>query len=137
MRRASDILLKISHILGIVCGIILLICFVPAMCTAFIPEVREAIVENFQNNGVDFGDDPEVLATFAQIMIICYSLTFVFIGVMAIVDAVVAKKTMENPTKGGYIACIILGAFSTNTSIVGGILGLIALNKERHRPLEY
>ena len=106
------------------------------MCIAFVPEAREALIENFENNGVDFGDDPEVLATVAQVMIICYSLTFAIIGVMAIVDAVVAKRTMQNPSKGGYIACIILGAFSTNTSIVGGILGLIALNRERNRPIE-
>lgn len=136
MKRASDILLKITYILGLVCGIILLVSFIPTMCIAFVPEAREALIENFENNGVDFGDDPEVLATVAQVMIICYSLTFAIIGVMAIVDAVVAKRTMQNPSKGGYIACIILGAFSTNTSIVGGILGLIALNRERNRPIE-
>ena len=133
MKRASNILLKIAHIFGLVMGILLLLCFIPAIIIAFLPEARDAMVQVFQNNGIDFGDDPEVLAMVGQIIIITYSLVFVILGSLSIIDAVVSKKAMENPTKGRLIACMILGLMSTDFSFVGGLLGIFALSKENHQ----
>ena len=130
MKKVSNIFLKVAHILGIIVGILLLVTFVGAVVASFLPETRDALIEIFQNNGVDFGDDPESLALMAQILMIVYSFVFIILGVICIIDAIVAKKTIENPTKGRYIACIILGAMSTDFSLVAGILGLISLNKE-------
>lgn len=131
MKKASNILLKIAHILGLIMGIFLLVCFVPAMCLAFIPQARESLVLEFQNNGVDFGDDPELLATIGMLIILGYSLIFVVMGVLCIVVSAITKKAMQNPSRGGYIACIIVGAMCMDVSVVGGILGLIALNKQK------
>ena len=133
MKRASNILLKIAHIFGLVMGILLLLCFIPAIIIAFLPEARDAMVQVFQNNGIDFGDDPEVLAMVGQIIIITYSLVFVILGSLSIIDAVVSKKALENPTKGRLIACMILGLMSTDFSFVGGLLGIFALSKENHQ----
>lgn len=133
MKKASNILLKIAHIFSLVMGILLLISFVPMICVAFLPQVRESFIQVFVNNGVDFGDDPEIAATVAQILMISYALIFVFLGAMCIVNAAICKNTINAPTKGRYIACIILGAMSTDISVIGGILGLIALSKENNQ----
>lgn len=133
MKRASDILLKISYIFGLVMGILLLVSFVPTICIAFLPEAREAFIQVLENNGADFGDDPEAIALIVQLSIVCYSLVFVFLGTLCIVDAVISKKALNEPSKNRYIACIILGAMSVEFSLIGGILGLVALNRENNR----
>ena len=130
MKKASNILLKIAHIFGLVMGILLLISFIPMILVACMPEVRDAVIQMMQENGAEFGDDTEYIVTLYQVMIVVYSMLFVYLGIMCIVDAAIASKAMTEPSRGRYIACIILGAMSTDFSLVGGILGLIALNKE-------
>ena len=130
MKRASDILLKIAQIFGLVMGILLLISFVPMILVACMPEVRDGVIQAMQENGAEFGDDTEYIVTLYQVMIVVYSMLFVYLGIMCIVDAAIARKAMTEPSRGRYIACIVLGAMSIDFSLVGGILGLIALNKE-------
>ena len=109
-------------------------CLVTAFSWAVIsllPEMREALIQSFEENGADFGElTAEQVVYVWQLLIISSATAFVWLGVMCIVDAVISKKAMDNPSKGHYIACIVLGAMSTDFSVVGGILGLIALSKE-------
>ena len=134
MKRASNIVLLVGQIFGIVMSVVCFLTAIACFVCCSIPEVHQALVELFENNGVDFGGmDAEALVIFLQSMIVTSGIMMLLLGVVCIVDAIVAANTIKEPTKGRLIACIILGVFSTDITIVGGILGLIALGKEERR----
>lgn len=134
MKRASNIVLLVGQIFGIVMSVVCFLTAISCFVCAGIPELRDALVEVFENNGVDFGNfDAETLVLFIQSLIITSGVMMILLGVVSIIDAVMAAKAIKEPTKGRLIACIILGLFSTDITVVGGILGLIALGKEERR----
>ena len=134
MKRASNIVLLVGQIFGIVMSVVCFLTAIGCFVCAGIPELRDALVEVFENNGVNFGDfDAETLVLFIQSMIITSGIMMLILGIVCIIDAIVAANTIKEPTRGRLIACIILGIFSTDITIVGGILGLIALGKEERR----
>ena len=134
MKRASNILLKIAHIFGIVMAVFCFITAVSWIIISFMPEMRDALVQTFEENGVDFGElSAEQVVFVGQLIIASCAVAFLYLGIVCIVDAVVSKKAMDNPTKGRLIACMILGLMCTDFSFVGGLLGIFALAKENRQ----
>ena len=80
--------------------------------------------------------DAASIATILQVMFVILAFVFVILGVCCLINAIICSKTRSNPTRKFYIACIVTGALSTDLSIVGGILGLIVLNKQKPNEVE-
>ena len=79
----------------------------------------------------------ETIVLIIQGMFIGLGFTLLIIGVMCVVNAIIASKTRNEPTRGRYIACIVTGALSTDFSLIAGIFGLICLaREERKKKLE-
>ena len=79
----------------------------------------------------------ENVAIALQIMFVILGFTLLIIGVCCVVNAIIAVRTRNEPTRGRYIACIVTGALSTDFSIIAAIFGLICLKKqERQKRLE-
>lgn len=131
MKKASRVLLKIAHIYGLIMGIYCLLVSLVWIVISLNPVMRDAIVQSLEENGVDFGElSPEQIVLLFQLIIASSAVAFVYLGVISIVDAVVSRKALNNPTRGRLIACMILGAMSTDFSFVGGMLGIFSLAKE-------
>lgn len=134
MKNASKILLLIGQIISIVC---IPTCFLAAIaCFVYpaIPELHEMLVEAFENNGVDFGGrGAEALVIFLESMVVTCGIMMFLLGVVCVFSAVTASKTIKEPNRNRLVSCIVFGVFSTNLLLVGGILGLIANNREARR----
>ena len=131
MKRASNILLKVGMILGFVCGGLLLLGSLLFIIYGVSPVIREMLIELYNSGSINSDlPDAESFAAFFQKFFLSFGLVYIALGVACIADAVVCSISLRQPSKGHYLACIILGAFSTELSLVGGILGLISLNRE-------
>lgn len=131
MKRASNILLRVGMILGFVCGGLLLLSSLVFIIYGVSPVIREMLIELYNSGDVNTDlPNAESFATFFQTFFLTIGIIYVGLGVVCISSAIVNSITLREPTKSHYLACIILGAISTEISLVGGILGFVALNRE-------
>ena len=141
MLRASRALLRVAAIVGTVCGALILACVPACFVVGFSSTIRDMLVAAIKDGSVTVHSEadlkPEDIALGFQIVFVATGFLLLVIGVMCVVNAVIASKTRNEPTRGRYIACIVTGALSTDFSIVAAIFGLICLSKqERAKKLE-
>ena len=137
MLKASRALLRVAAILGTVLGALLLACVPAFFVIGFSSTIHDMLMEAMNDGSVnihsDAGLDAEGIVLMLQIMFVTLGFTLLIIGVMCVVNAVIASRTRREPTRNLYIACIVTGALSTDFSLVAGILGLINLGREERR----
>ena len=116
MKKASNTLLLIGGILSII--------------LVFIFGLNAFEYTNYEPSGITFDGrniDPEILKQIAQIL----SVVFTIMAIAAVLNAAVAFIARFRPTKILLILNIILGiASGCIVNTVGGILGIISLNRE-------
>ena len=134
MKKASNVLLIVTKI---VCWVCMPVCFLGAIASIVcmcIPEFKDALIQVFQENNIEWGSfDAATLANMVIGSMGACAFFFVVLGVLCIVTAIIAGKAMNNPRRDSYIACIVLGVFTTFLAILGGVFGLIGLGQEARR----
>ncbi len=137
MLKASRSLLRVAAIVGTVCGALILACVPAFFIIGFSSTIRDMLVEAIDNGTItahsDAGLGTEEIVLVFQIMFIVSGFVLLIIGVLCVVNAIIASKTRREPTRGRYIACIVTGALSTDFSLVAGILGLVNLGREERK----
>ena len=140
MLKASRTLLRVAAIVGTVCGSLILACVPAFFIIGFSSTIRDMLVEAMKDGTVTVQGTSasyETIALVIQGMFIGLGFTLLIIGVVCVVNAIIASKTRNEPTRGRYIACIVTGALSTDFSLIAGIFGLICLaREERKKKLE-
>lgn len=137
MFKSCRVLLRVATILGTICGALILACVPAFFIIGFSSTIRDMLVEAIDNGTItahsDAGLGTEEIVLVFQIMFIISGFALLIIGVLCVVNAIIASKARREPTRGRYIACIVTGALSTDFSLVAGILGLVCLSREEHR----
>ena len=135
MKKLSSTFLKVGMIIGFILAGIFLLAALICLMTGLSDVTRAMLIEAYNNGEINTDlPDAEAFATFVQIYLITFAVVFIYLGAMSLVDAIVASLTLRQPSKGKYIACIVLGAMCIEFLILGGIFGLIALKRENQHP---
>ena len=138
MLKASRSLLRVSAIVGTVCGALILACVPAFFIIGFSSTIGDMLVEAMKDGTVNVHDTSasyETLVFIIQGIFVSLGFTLLIIGVMCVVNAIIATRTRNEPTRGRYIACIVTGALSTDFSLIAGIFGLICLGREERRKI--
>ena len=131
LKKVSEVFL----ILGEIFSFVYMAGFIIAAVVFFIggsPVCHDLIVKLIEEGNINssFAGTPEEVAIYVQIVLISTGITFVIWAVLTLVNALVAMKARKNPSKGAYIANIILGLLScVELNLIGGIFGLIVGDK--------
>lgn len=140
MLKASRVLLKVATILGTICGALILACVPVFFVLGFSTTIRDMLVQAMNDGTIitNTHDLPyEKVAILLQVMFVILGFMLLIIGVCCVVNAIIAVRTRNEPTRGRYIACIVTGALSTDFSLIAGIFGLICLSRqERQKKIE-
>lgn len=140
MKKASKILLTIAGIIGLIAGIGLMVAgLVYGLILIFggataLPELAAAIQEMLNEMGSEL--DANAIAWIVNISIgLVMMLIYGGVGLFELITGIVALKGAKAKKKGILIANIVFGVmFQNYFCIVGGILGIIGLNKENNQP---
>ena len=140
MKKASKILLTIAGIIGLIAGIGLMVAgLVYGLVLIFggataLPELAAAIQEMLNEMGSEL--DANAIAWIVNIFIgLVMMLIYGGIGLFELITGIIALKGAKAKKKGILIANIVFGVmFQNYLCIVGGILGIIGLNKENNQP---
>lgn len=132
MQKASKTLLLVATIVSTVVGA-LIIALVPFLIVLGVSPtianmLREAINSGEIKNDSSIPVDTVILIL--QTIFVVTGVILALLGASCVVNAIISSKARRAPTRNLFVACIITGALSTNFSLVGGILGLIALSKQ-------
>lgn len=136
MLKASRSLLRVAAIVGTVCGALILACVPAFFIIGFSSTIGDMLVEAMKDGTVTVHDTSasyETLVFIIQGIFVSLGFTLLIIGAMCVVNAIIATRTRNEPTRGRYIACIVTGALSTDFSLIAGIFGLICLAREEHK----
>ncbi len=136
MLKASRSLLRVAAIVGTVCGALILACVPAFFIIGFSSTIGDMLVEAMKDGTVTVHDTSasyETLVFIIQGIFVSLGFTLLIIGVMCVVNAIIATRTRNEPTRGRYIACIVTGALSTDFSLIAGIFGLICLAREENK----
>ena len=141
MNRISNVMLRVGMILCIICAVTLLFCTPFLITMGVSPRIHQMIVEAVENGSVDSDYAPEIAAGIVQGVMLATGIFSLIYGALCVATAVVSSKTLREPTRGRYIACIVLGCMSTGFAIAGGVLGLIyqarvARNQRRQKVID-
>ena len=141
MNRISNVMLRVGMILCIICGALLLFCTPFLITMGVSPRIHEMIAEAVRNGDVNSEYAPDVAAGVFQGIMLGYGIFCLIYGALCVASAIVSSKTLREPSRGRYIACIVMGCMSTGFSIAGGILGLIyqarvARNERRQKVID-
>ena len=140
MLKASRVLLKVATILGTICGALILACVPVFFVLGFSTTIRDMLVQAMNDGTIitNTHDLPyEKVVILLQVMFVILGFMLLIIGVCCVVNAIIAVRTRNEPTRGRYIACIVTGALSTDFSLIAGIFGLICLSRqERQKKIE-
>ena len=135
MKKLSSTFLKVGMIIGFILAGVFLVSSLFFIVLGVSDVTREMLIEAYNSGDIQTDlPDAEAFATFVQIYLITFGVAFIYLGAMSLVDAIVASLTLRQPSKGKYIACIVLGAMCIEFLILGGIFGLIALKRENQHP---
>lgn len=129
MKKASNVLLRVGFIVSIVYAVIFILFAI--LFTVFGQDfVKEFIIEE-NNRAGGSANDAEVASKVLQISSIVFAAVFYYLGVMAAINAIVAKKALEEPSNKNCVLNIVFGVLSgVEINLVGGIFGLIVLSRE-------
>lgn len=135
MKKASKILLTIGGIINIVGAVAAIIAGLVLAIMSFAG--GGFILEYLQQAGAEMPEDMPVDG--AIILAIIAGLICLFAGVVVfillLVSGIIAVKASKKNVKGSFIACIVWSVLTENIFLlVGGILGIIGLNKENNQP---
>ena len=136
MFKACRALLRVAAIVGTVCGALILACVPAFFIIGFSSTIGDMLVEAMKDGTVAVHDTSasyETLVFIIQGIFVSLGFTLLIIGVMCVVNAIIATRTRNEPTRGRYIACIVTGALSTDFSLIAGIFGLICLAREENK----
>ena len=135
MKKTSEVLFKISTILGAICAGIMLAVSPFELVFGFSPRIHEMLVEAYSDGNINtsFELNGESFATLIQTICAVTGILLVILGVLCVVASILGVRLRKQATRGSLIAAIVIGAISIDTLIVGAIFGLIALNKEDKR----
>ena len=136
MLKASRSLLRVAAIVGTVCGALILACVPAFFIIGFSSTIGDMLVEAMKDGTVAVHGTSasyETLVFIIQGIFVSLGFTLLIIGVMCVVNAIIATRTRNEPTRGRYIACIVTGALSTDFSLIAGIFGLICLAREENK----
>ena len=133
MERASRILIKVGMIVSIVYAAIMLFSSPFMIVMGVSSHIHDMIVDGVSNGEIYSDLSPEQAAIVVQATLLSLGIMFIIFGLVGLIDAIIASKTLREPSKNRYIACIILGALSTELTLVGGILGLISLSRKNRK----
>lgn len=132
MKKASNIILLISAIMGFVLmGIFLISAITFAIFTS--PSFSSYIIEGINNGTIDTtASSPEETANIVRIVFTILSGVYIYLAIFSLISAIISINARNKETNSVYIACIVLGIISGNEiALVGSILGLISNNKEQ------
>ena len=129
--RISRIFLRISAILDIVVACVVLLCAIAMIVLGTLPAFHDLLVEHSQEMNMPGSVSPDKAADLVSIFLVSGGISLLFLVGTCVAGAIVAFKALETPTKNLLIANIVLGCFSVQLSIPGGILGLIGLSREK------
>lgn len=141
MNRISNVMLRVGMILCIICAATLLFCTPFLITMGVSPHIHEMIAEAVRNGDINSEYAPDVAAGVFQGIMLGYGIFCLIYGALCVAAAVVASKTLREPTRGRYIACIVFGTMTTGFATAGGILGLIyqarvARNERRQKAID-
>ena len=121
LRKIGRILLLVGGIFALLDIFVFLLCGIALCITPFIL---------FQNQVVDLGDQTEMIINIAGIAV---GVLFIFSAIFCLVEGILGIKGFKEHRKGLYIANIIFAVLAgfNLLPLVGSILGLIALKKEK------
>lgn len=131
MKKASDVFLLIGTIFMIVNACLFGIL---AIIYALIPSVFMPYIEEIS---AEAGYDLSIYLSTVSIVFAC--IRYIEYLILSVIGANICYKARQSQTKILYIACIVFGAMITAPALVGGILGLCALNQEaqnKNAPIE-
>ncbi len=129
MRKLSNTFLTVNMIFGFV----FLALFVGLAMMMFVfASLKDVIMEGIQNGSIHTNaDDPETALLIAQSVLISVGVTFLIFGMLCLPSAIVSASARNSKSKGKFIAAIALSALSlTYFGIAGGVLGILAINRE-------
>ena len=138
MLKASRVLLKVATILGTICGALILACVPVFFVLGFSTTIRDMLVQAMNDGTIitNTHDLPyEKVVILLQVMFVILGFMLLIIGVCCVVNAIIAVRTRNEPTRGRYIACIVTGALSTDFSLIAGIFGLICLSRQERQKI--
>ena len=134
MRKASDIVLLVSAIVGFVAAASLLITAV--MFTIFsLPFFSNYIREGIEQGTIntDF-DNVDAAVIFVTSTFIACAVCFYFITILMVIASALSLKARKEGTKTLYITAIVFGAISgLEGAVVGGIFGLFGSKNEKEQ----
>ena len=138
MSKAISALLKAAMIVGTIVGALLLACCPGLFVLGFSPVIHDMLVTALEDGVIavrGYGADLpyESLAFLIQAAMWSCGFSFLIIGVICVINAILASRTRREPTRKRYIDCIVTGALSTDFSSIAGILGLVSLTREERR----
>lgn len=130
MRRLSNGFLTASMIFSIV-----LLCtwLLVGIIMFVLAGLNDVISQGIQEGWIKVGEtsDPELALAIARGILIGLGVTFIIFGIIDIPAIIVSAKARNSKNKGTHIAAIILSACNfTYFGIAGGILGILATNRE-------
>ena len=131
MKKASEILLLIGFILGIlsvvgtlVTSIVFFVLGSPAFYDTLLAGLKDGSTKS------DFPGSPEEQAALIQAMFNIIGACCIVGMLVEVAAVIVAFFARQRQTQGLYIATIVLGVLSGGTCLlVGSIFGLIAVNR--------
>ncbi|HHT67127.1 MAG TPA: hypothetical protein GX010_02745 [Erysipelotrichaceae bacterium] len=135
MNKLAKIFLTINGILGVFLCIALTI----TTATFFIftlPAANDLIIAAAEEGLFDAlaVETVEELLTVLRLIFSFFTFLFILLLAFAVVSTVVSFKAIDAKSKSLYIANIVFGALtSSGFGVAGGIIGLIALNKENNQ----
>ena len=142
MKKASKILYKIGSIfdiIGIIAGALLAIVFFifAILSVSGVAVFAEAIEDAAYNSGANAGDAEAAMIVGTYAALICIAGSFAMIITMGlfIVGLVTIKKAnRDDATKKAHIVAAVFGFLTSTFAGIGGILGIVSLNKEEAEP---
>ena len=135
MKKASNILFKISiAVQFILVGTFLLLGIMFLLFA--LPANKEIIIQGLNEGWItsNFEGTPEEVATQIQVLMLGFGVYFLPFTIIPLISAILCIVAVKKPSKGNYIANIILGALcGSGLPVLGAIFGLIALNQENKK----
>lgn len=125
MGRISNVMLRIGMILCIICGATLIFCTPFLITVGVSPRIHQMIVEAVEAGNIESDYAPEIAAGIVQGIMLGTGIFCLIYGALCVAAAIVSSRTLREPSRGRYIANIVLGLMTTNFAAAGGILGLI------------
>ena len=129
MKRASFILIKVGMILSFVAGGLILV--YGLIITVGGQTIRNLFDEASAQGNASSSESAEMAYHVVMGLYTFLGIYLLVLGGLSLANGFICKSVRSNPTRSGYIICIVFGFLSLCiVNSVGGILGICALNQE-------